>query len=276
MLAWVCASGTMTLSSYSYRRSATALLSGAADALASVFFPASCGICEKLLLRANRVPICEECLASFTPIPQRACEICGQPIESFYTEAEVGLHCPNCAPPRYAFARARSMAIYEDALVSAVLMLKYRRMDPLAKWFAQCLALLVRGQGDAYLADIVVPVPLHRDRLKERGFNQAALLARALAKALKLPSNLNLLVRTRERPQKQVLSIEERWEAVRGAFATRPGSQVDKLRVLLVDDVLTTGATLDACARALLDSGAKSVVAVTIARAARSPVTGPQ
>jgi ComF family protein len=266
----------MTLSSYFYRRSATALLSGAADALASVFFPAPCGICEKLLLRANRVPICEECLTSFTPIPKRACEICGQPIESFYTEAEVGLYCPNCAPPRYAFARARSMAIYEDALVSAVLMLKYRRMEPLAKWFAQGLAVLVRSQGDAYLADIVVPVPLHRDRLKERGFNQAALLAKALAKALKLPCKLNLLVRTRERPQKRVLSIEERWEAVRGAFATLPGSQVDKLRVLLVDDVLTTGATLDACARALLDSGAKSVVAVTIARAARSPVTGPQ
>jgi hypothetical protein len=112
----------MTLSSYFYRRTATALLSGAADALASVFFPAPCGICEKLLLRANRVPICEECLASFTPIPKRVCKICGQPIESFYTEAEVGLRCPNCAPPRYAFARARSMAIYEDALVSAILM----------------------------------------------------------------------------------------------------------------------------------------------------------
>ncbi len=265
----------MTLSTHFYRRSASALLSGA-DALASVFFPAPCGICEKLLLRANRVPICEECLASFTPIPRRACEICGQPIESFYTEAEAGLRCANCAPPRYAFARARSIAIYEDALVSAVLMLKYRRMEPLGKWFGRRLMELVRSQGEAYAADVVVPVPLHQDRLKDRGFNQAELLAKPLAKALKLPCKLNLLVRTRERPQKRVLSIEERWEAVRGAFATRRGSQVDKLRVLLVDDVLTTGATLDACARALLDSGAKSVVAVTIARAARSPVNGPQ
>jgi ComF family protein len=167
------------------------------------------------------------------------------------------------------------LAIYEDALVNAVLMLKYRQMEPLGNWFGTRLAELVQKQGEAYAADLVVPVPLHRERLKERGFNQAALLAASLAKALKLPCKPTLLMRTRERPPKRVLSIEERWEAVRGAFSTRPGSQVDKLRVLLVDDVLTTGATLDACARALLDSGAKSVVAVTIARAARGPVTGP-
>jgi predicted amidophosphoribosyltransferase len=77
--------------------------------------------------------------------------------------------------------------------VNAVLMLKYRRMEPLAKWFAQRLALLAPSQGDAYATDIVVPVPLHLDRFKERRFNPAALLAKALAKALKLPSKLNLL-----------------------------------------------------------------------------------
>jgi 5-methylcytosine-specific restriction endonuclease McrA len=103
-----------------------------------------------------------------------------------------------------------------------------------------------------------------------------AWLAAALAVALKLRRESNLPVRTRERLQKGRLSIKERREAVRGGFATRPGSQVDKLGVLLVDDVLRTGATLDACARAFLDSGAKSLVAVTIARRARSPVTGPQ
>jgi predicted amidophosphoribosyltransferase len=77
-------------------------------------------------------------------------------------------------------------------------------------------------------------------------------------------------MRTRARPDKQVLSLEERWESVRGAFATRPGSQVDNLRVLLVDDVLTTGATLDACARALREAGAKSVIGLTAGRAVRS------
>ena len=81
-------------------------------------------------------------------------------------------------------------------------------------------------------------------------------------------------MRTKPRPDKQILSLSERWESVRGAFATRRGSQVDNLRVLLVDDVMTTGATLDACARALREAGAKSVIGLTVARAVRHPVTG--
>jgi competence protein ComFC len=122
----------------------------------------------------------------------------------------------------------------------------------------------------------VVPVLPHRQRYRERGYNQADLIARPLAKRLKLPYRAVLLMRTRPRPDKHILSLEERWESVRGAFATRPGSQVDKLRVLLVDDVMTTGATLDACARALRDAGAKSVVGLTVARAVRRPVEGPE
>jgi ComF family protein len=149
-------------------------------------------------------------------------------------------------------------------------MLKFDQIQPLGDWFAGRLAELARCEGLAMAADVVVPVPLHRDREKERGYNQAAVISKPLAKILGLPHKAALLMRTRPRPDKQVLSLEERWASVRGAFATRPGSQVDKLRVLLVDDVLTTGATLDACTRALLDSGAKSVVALTVARASRN------
>jgi ComF family protein len=130
----------------------------------------------------------------------------------------------------------------------------------------------VRDGADSLAADVVVPVPLHRERERERGYNQAALISRPLSKKLGLPHKAVLLMRTRARPDKRILSLEERWESVRGAFATRPGSQVDNLRVLLVDDVLTTGATLDACARALLDAGAKSVIGLTVARAVRNPL----
>jgi ComF family protein len=150
--------------------------------------------------------------------------------------------------------------------------LKFEQIEPLGSWFAERLAELAHNEGNLLAADVVVPVPLHRDRERERGYNQAALISRPLAKRLRLPHKAVLLMRTRARPDKRILSLEERWDSVRGAFATRPGSQVDSLRVLLVDDVLTTGATLDACARALREAGAKSVIGLTVARAVRNPL----
>jgi ComF family protein len=182
------------------------------------------------------------------------------------------LLCPACGDKTYAFDRARSFALYKEAVVRAILLLKFEQIEPLGAWFAERLAELVSAEGDSLAADVVVPVPLHREREKERGYNQAALISEPLARKLRLPHKAVLLMRTRARPDKQVLSLEERWESVRGAFATRPGSEVDNLRVLLVDDVLTTGATLDACARALREAGAKSVIGLTVARALRNPL----
>jgi len=254
-------------------------LAEARDAVVSIFFPAGCRICEQLLTRASRVPICDDCLASFVPLTEKVCEICGRPIESTTLHDTGQNRCRICREMpggqvrTYAFDRARSFAAYDGSLVRAILLLKFERMEPLGAWFAERLAEVVNTQG--LQADVVVPVPLHRDRERERGYNQADLIARPLARRLKLPHRAVLLVRTRPRPDKHILSLEERWESVRGAFATRPGSQVDNLRVLLVDDVMTTGATLDACARALRDAGAKSVIGLTVARAVRNPFPAP-
>jgi ComF family protein len=247
-------------------------LAGVSDAFVSVFFPAGCRICDRLLTGASRVPVCGDCLSSFAPLPGIACEICGRPLPGFARNAGETLLCRACQDKTYAFDRARSFAMYEGTLVEAILLLKFEQMEPLGAWFAARLAEVVNAEGNAMAADVVVPVPLHRQRERERGYNQAALLSRPLAKRLRLPHKAVLLMRTRARPDKRILSLEERWESVRGAFATRPGSQVDNLRVLLVDDVLTTGATLDACARALRDAGAKSVLGLTVARAVRNPI----
>jgi ComF family protein len=247
-------------------------LTGVSDALVSVFFPAGCRICDRLLTGASRVPICGDCLSSFVPAPGITCEICGRPLGAWAPRPEQAQLCPACVDKTYAFDRARSFAVYEGALVDAILLLKFEQIGPLGSWFAERLAEIVRREGNAMAADVVVPVPLHRQRERERGYNQAALLSRPLAKRLHLPHKAVLLMRTRARPDKRILTLEERWESVRGAFATRPGSQVDNLRVLLVDDVLTTGATLDACAQALRDAGAKSVFGLTVARAVRNPM----
>ena len=259
----------------SARRGVRGWLAEAGDAVVSVFFPAGCRICNELLVRASRVPFCEECLASFEAPPEKKCEVCGQALAWMTPREGEPLVCRACQQKTYAFERARSYGIYDGALVRAILLLKWERIEPLGGWFAERLGEVVLGAGEAMAADVVVPVPLHRDRERQRGYNQAGLISKPLARKLDLPHEAVLLMRTRPRPDKQVLSLEERWESVRGAFATRPGSQVDNKRVLLVDDVMTTGATLDACARALLESGAKSVLGLTVARAARNPLPAP-
>jgi ComF family protein len=226
------AGGSLRADSPSVRGFTGGWLTNVRAALLSVIFPAGCRICERLLTGATRVPICEDCLGSFRPID-----------------------------------RVRSWAVYEGALVHAILLLKFENIDPLGKLFARWLAQVAVDGGAAFQADVVVPVPLHRQRERERGYNQAALIAKPLAKQLGLPYKSVLLTRIRPRPDKHLLSFEERWESVRGAFATRPGSQVDNLRVLLVDDVMTSGATLDSCAKVLREAGARSVIGLTVARA---------
>jgi competence protein ComFC len=149
----------------------------------------------------------------------------------------------------------------------AILLLKYGNVTPLGKWFARRLAEFVKAHPHELAADAVVPVPLDSGRRRERGYNQAERIARPLARLIGIPFRPNLLVRTRPRPSQLRLTRRERWETVRGAYATHKMAQVDKVRVLLVDDVFTTGATLDACSRALKGAGAARVVGLTLARA---------
>lgn len=238
----------------------------ALDALAALVFPAPCRACEGPLLVASRIPICGRCLASLRPLDGPACSRCGRPFPSALAAGVERPLCYLCRRGGYAFDLARSYGAYHETMVRAIALLKYHAVTPLGGWFAERLAEVVARQPEAFACDVVVPVPLHPSRLRERGFNQAELIARPLARRLGIPLRALLLVRTRPRPDKLRLSRKERWRVVRGAYAIREGSQVDKERVLLIDDVFTTGATLDACARALRHGGAARVAGLTVAR----------
>jgi len=207
------------------------------------------------------------------------CNCCGRPFPTTAGGAVAPAEKPLCRLCRtdfFAFDRARTFATYDDALGGAILLLKYEEVTRLGNWFAERLAELAGREIAEWRPDVVVPVPLHADRQRERGYNQAELIARPLAKRLKLKFGAYLLMRTKPRPPQLVLSRTEHWKSVRGAYATREGLRVDKLRVLLVDDVLTTGATLDACARALKKAGAAAVFGLTVARVASGgPPQGP-
>lgn len=245
-----------------------ACLRGLREALAALVFPAPCRICGTLLDLANRIPLCRGCLASLIPLDGVVCSQCGRPFASpVVLEAEGLVLCHLCRRGLYDFDFARSYGSYSDAMVGAVILLKYHGVTPLAGWFAKRLEETFAGNREGFGADCVVPVPAYPARRRERGYNHAELIAKPLARALGLPCRSNLLMRTRPRPEKLRLSRKERWQSVHGAYTTRKRLRVDNLRVLLVDDVLTTGATLDACSRALRKAGASKVVALTVARA---------
>src|SRR5260370_23725409 len=153
------------------------------DALVSVFFPSGCRICERLLTSASRVPLCEECLSSFEKVPNIVCEVCGRPLPGLARKEGEPLLCPPCQDKTYPFDRARTFALYQTTVVRAILLLKFERIEPLGAWFSERLAEIVNADGDRLSADVVVPVPLHREREKERGDNQAALISKPLAKS---------------------------------------------------------------------------------------------
>jgi ComF family protein len=244
-------------------------LRGIREALASVVFPAPCGICAQALDSGGAVPLCRACLGALTQeLPEPLCMRCGRPIVSATVAATISVPlCHFCRGQAYKFDLARSFGAYTHGMARAILLLKYGNVSPLGRWFALRLAGLAARQPAAFAADVVVPVPLDRGRLRERGYNQAESIAKPLARLLGIPFRSCLLVRTRPRPNQLRLTRRERWETVRGAYATHKTAQVDNQRVLLVDDVFTTGATLDACSGALKGAGAARVVGLTVARA---------
>jgi predicted amidophosphoribosyltransferase len=208
-----------------------------------------------MLTSASRIPICDSCFVLIEPISQPVCTCCGRPFQIAPQVQSAPELCRLCRSNFYAFERARSFAHYNDALAGAILLLKDEQVTGLGDCSPRDLPVGPRRcnghLGRFGRASAVAPRPQ-----RERGYNQAELIARALARRLHLKLEARLLVRTKPRPPRLVLPRSEHWKSVRGAYATREGARVDKLRILLVDDVLTTGATLDACSRALKKAGA--------------------
>jgi ComF family protein len=185
------------------------------------------------------------------------CSRCGQP------EPEDDL-CSWCQQTHSALTAIRSAALFVTPLREAVHAFKYEGRVDLAEPLASLMVAF--WQRHALPADVVIPVPLHRKRERERGFNQAALLAGVFGAAVELPVCLDALQRVRETIPQIGLGAEERRENVHGAFRARREALAGR-RPLLIDDVCTTGATLEACAAALKQAGCRQVYALTLARA---------
>lgn len=182
-------------------------------------------------------------------------------------DSEAPALCGVCRQEETVFDCLRSFGAYEGELRRLIVLLKYSGVRPLAQPLGGWLALVLLQHPPLAEVDALVPVPLHRRQQRARGYNQAGLLARELSRWSRLPVEAGWLRRVKDTPSQTGLTPAQRQENVRGAFAA--SSKLDRRRILLVDDVCTTGATLNACAGALKRAGAQSVQAVTVARVVR-------
>ena len=222
-------------------------------------------MCELPLRRITRVPVCDSCLASPEPLSADFfCSLCSTPFANSFPLDEYGV-CAACRAGLRGFDSAASFGFYEGPLRTLIHLLKYAGMKPLAGPLGRYLERAVAVDA---VFDMVVPVPLHWRRQWRRGFNQAELLAREVARRRGFEV-VKALRRVKASPSQAGLSKTARRLTVRGAFEARQGMDLAGKRVLLIDDVMTTGATAAACALALKRAGVKSVSLLTLARVDR-------
>jgi ComF family protein len=237
----------------------------AIDAVLSVVLAPSCAACDELLDRPTDGAVCDRCWRSILPFTPPVCDRCGDPLPAWRSISVPAALCPRCRRTRRLVEHARAIGPYDGSLRAIIHALKYEGRRSLARR----LSALMRHRGGDLLDGVTcaVPVPLHPSRVRERGFNQATDLAEHLGVPV-----VAALRRNRATLPQTGLPAARRHRNVRDAFAiTRAGAALSGATVMLVDDVSTTGATLEACARVLTEAGVAEVRALTAARVASSP-----
>ena len=233
------------------------------EGLLGLLFPEVCQVCKDAHAMAEQGYVCVDCRAALRCVERPFCERCGLP---FQGEVTVSFQCPNCHELELHFESARSVFTAEGVGRDLIHRYKYER----AFWFEPLFAELLRGSMSAVVRtgrwDCVVPVPLHPAKLREREFNQAERIAELITKNTELPLRLDLLRRVTHTDTQTKLTRAERAANVRSAFTGVEGKSIPAQRVILVDDVFTTGATTNACAEVLREAGASVVCVWTLAR----------
>ena len=233
-------------------------------ALLDILFPPRCHFCKSFIPNAGELHLCTACLEGCILIKSPLCKVCGIP---FQTEAGEDHICGDCIskPPR--FTAARAAALFDGPVRELVHRFKYNGRVQHCRPLALLTARHIAPFAHAASPDLIIPVPLHVKRLRQRGFNQAVLLGGILAREWRLPLSRRNLRRIRWTEPQINLSAAERVANVRGAFSVSDPDLLGDKRIILVDDVYTTGSTVAECARVLFKADAAAVYVVTIARA---------
>jgi ComF family protein len=229
-----------------------------------LLFPSCCQICEVLLEKTGEKVVCGECLEDLKESDSPFCLCCGR----FFEGVGEPHLCADCLRDRPPFTRHRSGARYEGVAKDIILLYKYRGFEVLSRFLADFVIRSLGREEDLWSGvQAVVPVPLHPSKERSRGFNQAVLLAKELARKQEIPLLKGRLVKVRPTAAQTSLKAGERETNLRGAFRVKNAAGLKGKVVLLVDDVYTTGSTVRECSLVLKKAGVKEVRAVTIARA---------
>jgi ComF family protein len=233
------------------------------DDLLDFIYPQSCPICKEPVGQDAK-GICENCWSNLAVLPHSFCPYC----KSFFEDEDSVMKHRCLVLSRFEERRimaVRSLGTFDDYYKTLIHRLKYNQRIPLGRSLAKRLGEKTSSDSNFSKCDLMIPVPLHRARQRERGFNQSEILAEGVSKLINVAVAKNVLKRKRNTKDQTHLNVQERKENVEGAFeVTHPGRVMGK-RIILVDDVITTGATLNECAKTLLQAGAERVYAVTLA-----------
>ncbi len=218
-----------------------------------------CGISSPKTFRY----VCWDCWSDAARVEPPFCNLCGDPVSGAVDHDFI---CYSCSAEKPAFDGARSAARYDGVVSEALRQLKYEKALWLAPDLAELLHTCLNAEYPGRTFDVLVPVPLHHVRRRARGFNQSTILAHELGRRMGYPSSPGLLRRIRPTTTQTNLTAKQRLSNVVGAFQYKKGKRLVNQRVLLIDDVMTTGATVNACAKTLKEGGAASVHVITAAR----------
>jgi ComF family protein len=226
-------------------------------------YPPMCAGCSRSLDPEESPLFCSDCLVALEFISEPYCSLCGIP---FVAEVTTSHLCGDCLGGAHCFDRARAKGFYQGLIREVIHRFKYGGQTFLVRPLARILIGPAKELTRLHGIDTIVPVPLHHKRLRQRGFNQASLLARRLGPLLQIPVDYSSLKRTRWTDPQIGLSRSQRAANVKGAFSLKGSDKIKGKGVLLLDDVLTTGETVNQCVRVLKDGGARDVAVLTIAR----------
>ena len=232
-------------------------------AFLNFIYPKQCQGCGVKLHYKNKYYLCEECLGKVKVNNPPFCLKCGHPLSG---PADLKVVCGKCSGIKYNFDKAFYCCNYEGLVKELVHKFKYNHKKFLICLFNELMTNFIKRHISTKSMDMVVPIPLHRGKLQQRGFDQALLLSKNLSKTFNLQMSYNILNRKKDTKQQANLNKAQRLKNIKGAFSIKDKTVFNKKSVLLIDDIFTTAATANECAHLLKEAGAKSVSLLALAK----------